>query len=373
VAEKGNGKKLATKKRKASDKEVEIAEAVAAAAEAAERGGRSGALRIWADLTPRQRRAVLEAEAMHGSPPGTIMLGGQRVRNTVRDPTQEDPDTETEVEAQAEGPVEAQQQEQPLRRSTRTRTQATPRTGTQGQSTSAARTTRATSTPAPRQAPVQIHKDYTQVSTREIQGLRFVPFHTWFPAAKDPRASARFYKVVQEDIYEALVRSQAQFREHRVLDLEIHGNMVGADIRQYFTYLHGLPELLALPGTYCEEWVREFYDSVWVSPDHSYIHYALAGTDYRVTAQSAREVLGLRAYPTRIHELCYRNFEPPRRPHGGEMPPVDFVAPCFRQPIGEGSSRTVADLTRPPRILDFVLRKTLFPRTGYRDGFTRIQ
>ena len=91
---------MATKKRKANDREAEIAEAeiaeaVAAAAEAAERGGRSGALRIGADLTPCQRCAVLEAEAMHGSPPGTIMIGGQRVRINVRDPAQEDPDTET--------------------------------------------------------------------------------------------------------------------------------------------------------------------------------------------------------------------------------------------------------------------------------------
>ena len=114
-----------------------------------------------------------------------------------------------------------------------------------------------------------------------------------------------------------------------MIDLEILGNVVGADIRQYFTYLHGLPDLLALPGTYCEQWVREFYVLVWVSPDHSYIHYALAHTDYRVIAQSAQEVLGLRAYPTRIHQLCYGNFEPPRRPYGGAIPPVDFVAPCF--------------------------------------------
>jgi len=83
--------------------------------------------------------------------------------------------------------------------------------------------------------------------------------------------------MVQEDMYEALVHSQAQFREHRVLDLEILRNMVGADIRQYFTYLPGLPELLALPGTYCEEWVREFYASVWVSPNHSYIHSQTIG------------------------------------------------------------------------------------------------
>jgi len=99
ATEKGKGKKLATKKRKTSDREVEVAEAVAAAAKAAERGSRSGAQRIGADLTPRQRRAVLDAEALHGSPPSTIMLGGQRVRITVRDPAQEVPDTKTEAEA----------------------------------------------------------------------------------------------------------------------------------------------------------------------------------------------------------------------------------------------------------------------------------
>jgi len=91
--EKGKGKKLDTKKRKTSDREAEVAEAVAIAAEAAERGGRSGALRIGADLTPWQRRAVLEVEALHGSPPGTIMLGGQRVRIAVRESAQEDPES----------------------------------------------------------------------------------------------------------------------------------------------------------------------------------------------------------------------------------------------------------------------------------------
>ena len=79
-------------------------------------------------------------------------------------------------------------------------------------------------------------------------------------------------------------------------------------MRQYFTYLSSFPELLALPGTYVEEWVHEFYASVWVAPDHSNIHYALADTDYRVTARRGREVLGLTASATRIHQLCYGNF-----------------------------------------------------------------
>jgi len=139
-----------------------------AEAEAAERGGRAGGLRIGADLTSRQRRAILEAEALHGSPPSTIMLGGQRVRIDVQESAQEDPDTDTEAQAQAEGTAEGQEQEQPLRRSTRARTQATPRTGTQGQSTSTARATPARGTPAARQRPVRIHRDLTLVSAREI-------------------------------------------------------------------------------------------------------------------------------------------------------------------------------------------------------------
>jgi len=71
--------------------------------------------------------------------------------------------------------------------------------------------------------------------------------------------------------------------------------------------------------------------------------------------------------------LCYVGFEPPRRPHSGELPPVDFISPCYRPPFSNGSSRAVGGLNRPVRILDFVMRKTLLPRPGYRDGFTRIQ
>ena len=50
-------------------------------------------------------------------------------------------------------------------------------------------------------------------------------------------------------MYEAFVHSKTQIREHRVLDLEALGNVVGADIMQYFTYLTGFLDLFALPGT----------------------------------------------------------------------------------------------------------------------------
>jgi hypothetical protein len=53
------GKKVVNKKRKITDREVEIARAVAAAAEVAEAGGHRGSLQIGSKLSSAQRRAVL--------------------------------------------------------------------------------------------------------------------------------------------------------------------------------------------------------------------------------------------------------------------------------------------------------------------------
>ena len=54
----------------------------------------------------------------------------------------------------------------------------------------------------------------------------------------------------------AYVNSRAQYREQRVVDLEVLANIVGQDIRPYLAYLVGLVGLLALPGTYVEDWVE---------------------------------------------------------------------------------------------------------------------
>ena len=59
---------------------------MAAVVEVVERGGRSVALRIGSDLTPAQRRTILQVEQQHGTPLGTIMLGGRRVSINVTEP-----------------------------------------------------------------------------------------------------------------------------------------------------------------------------------------------------------------------------------------------------------------------------------------------
>ena len=47
--------------------------------ERAERGGKGSGIRIGDQLSPAQRTIVEQLEAILGSPPGTILLGGQRV------------------------------------------------------------------------------------------------------------------------------------------------------------------------------------------------------------------------------------------------------------------------------------------------------
>ena len=74
-----------------------------------------------------------------------------------------------------------------------------------------------------------------------------------------------------------------------------------------------------------------------------------------------------------LHEVCYGQTTPPRCPHGDMVPPTDLVHHCFKEPFGEGSSRTPSDLTPTARVLDAIMRRTLILRMGCREGLTRIQ
>ena len=147
----------------------------------------------------------------------------------------------------------------------------------------------------------------------------------------------------------------------------------GESIRPYLSYLPGLTDLIGRTGIYVPSWVRQFYASLFIDPHHRFIHFAFRGKDYRVTSGRAREILRLQDQPVKMHEVCYGQQEPPRRPHGGQVPPTDLVRHCFKEPFGEGSSRNPSDLTPIARVLEAIIRRTLLPRLGYMEGLTRLQ
>ena len=72
-------KKLATKKRKYPDADTARAAIVAEAAEHIERGGARSGVQITDQLSPEARATLEQVERLHGGPPRTLMIGGQRV------------------------------------------------------------------------------------------------------------------------------------------------------------------------------------------------------------------------------------------------------------------------------------------------------
>ena len=63
----------------------------------------------------------------------------------------------------------------------------------------------------------------------------------------------------------------------------------------------------------------------------------------------------------------------PQTPSWWYGAPTDLVHHCFIEPFGEGSRRNPSDLTPTARMIEAIMRRTLLPRMGYREGLTRIQ
>ena len=68
---------------------------------------------------------------------------------------------------------------------------------------------------------------------------------------------------------------------------------VGEHIRRYLAYLPGLIDLLGRIGLYVPSWVRQFYATLWIDPQHRFIHFVFRGRDYRLMSTRVREILRL--------------------------------------------------------------------------------
>jgi hypothetical protein len=107
---------------------------------------------------------------------------------------------------------------------------------------------------------------------------------------------------------------------HQLLDLPAFLLAAGADSEAHLTYLPGLLTLLTTSGRYVEEWVRVFYASVWIDPDHHWMRFRFEREDVTITASQIRQLFGFPESTTRLHSLCYDTSDPPRCPHGGVAP-----------------------------------------------------
>jgi hypothetical protein len=110
--------------------------------------------------------------------------------------------------------------------------------------------------------------DLQRATAARVRRFRYVPVESWLPAQRDPAAVDLFSTRIQESFFRAQMSAQIALRVHRLLDLPAFLLAAGADSEAHLTYLPGLMTLLTTSGRYVEEWVRVFYASVWIDPDH---------------------------------------------------------------------------------------------------------
>ena len=122
---------------------------------------------------------------------------------------------------------------------------------------------------------------------------------------RDDQASKGFYTQLQEDFYNAYLNSGVVFRSQRVCNIESIVAAAREHICPYLAYLPGLTDLLGWTGLYVPSWVRQFYATLWIDPQHRFIHFAFRGRDYRLMSTRVREILRLQEQPIRLHEVCY--------------------------------------------------------------------
>jgi hypothetical protein len=81
-------------------------------------------------------------------------------------------------------------------------------------------------------------------------------------------------------------------RVHRLLDLLAFLLAADADSEVHLTYLPGFLTLLITSGRYVEEWVRVFYATVWIDPDHHWKRFRFEREDVTITASQIRQLFG---------------------------------------------------------------------------------
>jgi hypothetical protein len=195
---------------------------------------------------------------------------------------------------------------------------------------------------------------------------------SWLPTQRDPAAADPFSTRIQESFYRAQLSAQIALQAHQLLDLPAFLLGAGADSEVHLSYLPRLLTLLTTSGRYVEDWVRVFYATVWIDPDHHWMRFCFEREDVTIHASQIRQLFGFPESSTRLHSLCYGTSDPPCHPHGGVAPGTAHVAALFRPPFSDGSRRSLADFTTTAKFLYQLMRRTLLPRMGYREAATHI-
>jgi hypothetical protein len=198
--------------------------------------------------------------------------------------------------------------------------------------------------------------DLQRATAARVRRFIYIPVESWLPAQRDPAVADPFSTRIQESFYRAQLSAQIALRAHRLLILRAFLLAAGADSEVHRSYLPGLLTLLTNSGIYVEEWVRVFYATVWIDPDHHWMRFRFEREDVTIHASQIRQLFGFNESSTRLHSMCYGTSDPPRHPHSGVAPGTAHIAALFRPPFSDGPRCSLADFTTVARFLYQLMR-----------------
>jgi hypothetical protein len=129
--------------------------------------------------------------------------------------------------------------------------------------------------------------DLQRANAARVHRLRHVLVESWLLDQRDPAATPLFSTGTQES-FRSQLTAQIALRAHRLLDLPAFLLAVGADSKGHLTYLSGLLSLLTTIDRYIEEWVKVFYATVWIDPDHQWLRFSFEREDVALHASQIR-------------------------------------------------------------------------------------
>jgi hypothetical protein len=151
-------------------------------------------------------------------------------------------------------------------------------------------------------------QDLTKAKAAKVKRLQWVVLmEEWQPQPRDTTVEAWFWIVLQASFYESYRHRGHMLFSHRVLDWEsISQQAGGADIESHFAHFRGLLGLLEVgQNRYIEDWVRVFYNTVWVGQERSIIWFMFGGQPYHLTRALLAEVLGVDLVDVSLHAAVY--------------------------------------------------------------------
>jgi hypothetical protein len=129
--------------------------------------------------------------------------------------------------------------------------------------------------------------DLQHATAARVHRFRHIHVETWLLAQRDPAVADLFSTRVQES-FRTQMSAQIVLRVHRLLDLPAFLLAAGAKSEVHLSYLLGLLTLLTTSDKYVEEWVRVFYASVWIDPDHQWMRFRFEREDVTLHASHIR-------------------------------------------------------------------------------------